>query len=114
MAAIEVLEGCKCSHDSPYPFGNQAREGQPYVSIKKSFATLMARAELGGVTAHVMRHTAASLMINGGHSLYSVSRILRHASVTTSARYAHLQTHTLQNATDTISEQLLRAVSGEK
>jgi integrase len=110
-AAIEVLN--ECDRSTPYPFANPAT-GKPYVSIKKSFKTLMERAQLEGVTAHVLRHTAASLMINAGHSLYTVGRILRHAQVSTSAKYAHLQTHTLQNASDTISEQLLKAASGEK
>jgi integrase len=108
-AAVEVLN--ECDRGGSHPFANPAT-GKPFVSIKKSFKTLMDRAQLEGVTAHVMRHTAASLMINGGHSLYTVGRILRHASVTTSAKYSHLQTHTLQSASDTISEKIQQATTG--
>jgi integrase len=108
-AAIAVLS--ECDNSGPYPFANPAT-GKPYVSIKKSFKTLMGRAELEGVTAHVLRHTAASLMINGGHSLYAVQRMLRHSSSKVTEKYAHLSTRTLQEASDTISDQLL-AASGE-
>jgi integrase len=58
-------------------------------------------------------YTAASLMINGGYSLYAVQRILRHSSSAVTEKYVHLSTRSLQDASDTISEQLLRAASGE-
>lgn len=109
-AAIAVLN--ECDRSLPHPFANPAT-GKPYVSIKKSFKTLMNRANLIGVTAHTCRHTAASLMINGGQSLYSVQRILRHSSSKVTEKYAHLSTRTLQEASDTISEQLMKAASGE-
>jgi hypothetical protein len=109
-AAIQVLK--ECDRGGPHAFSNPST-GNSFVTIKKSFATLMDRAGLEGVTAHVMRHTAASLMINGGQSLYSVQRILRHSSSKVTEKYAHLSTRTLQDASDTISEQLLRAASGD-
>jgi integrase len=105
-AALEVLS--ECDKNGLYPFANPAT-GKPFVSTKKSFKTLMNRAGLQGVTAHTCRHTAASLMINGGQSLYSVQRILRHSSSRVTEKYAHLSTRTLQEASDTISQQLLAA-----
>ena len=108
-AAIQVLN--ECDHSTPHPFANPAT-GKVYVTAKKSIATLASRAQLKGVTAHVMRHTAASLMINGGHSLYAVQRMLRHSSSKVTEKYAHLSTRSLQEASDTISDQLL-AASGE-
>jgi integrase len=109
-AAIQVLK--ECPRSGSHPFANPAT-GKPFVSIKKSFKTLMDRAGLEVVTAHVMRHTAASLLINAGYSLYAVQRILRHSSSKVTEKYAHLSTRSLQDASDTISEQLLRAASGE-
>lgn len=108
-AAITVLS--ECDKGGLYPFANPAT-GKPYVSIKKSFKTLMARADLNGVTAHTCRHTAASLMINGGQSLYSVQRILRHSNSRVTEKYAHLDGRNLRTASDTISDQL-SAVSRE-
>jgi integrase len=106
-AAIAVLS--ECDKSGRYPFANPAT-GKPFVSIKKSFKTLMSRAELEGVTAHVMRHTFASILCNdGSYSLQSIGRLLRHSSSSVTERYAHLQTQTLQGASDTISDQLLAA-----
>jgi len=109
-AAIQVLN--ECDRSDSHPFANPAT-GKPYVSIKKSFKTLMSRAELEGVTAHVMRHTFASILCNdGSYSLQSIGRLLRHSSSRVTEKYAHLSMQNLQGASDTISVQLL-AASGE-
>ena len=108
--AILILE--ECDKSTPFPFSNAAT-GNAFVSIKRSFKTLMDRANLNGVTAHVCRHTAASIMINGGHSLYLVGRILRHQSSSTTEKYSHLSPRSALAASQTIADQLLLAVSGE-
>ena len=72
----------------------------------------MKEAELEGITAHVLRHTAASLMINSGRSLYDVQRILRHSSSLVTEKSSHLSTQSVMDASDTISEQLFKAASG--
>ena len=110
-AALQVLS--ECDRSTPYPFANLAT-GLPYVSIKKSFKTLMRRADITGLTAHDLRRTAASLAISSGRTLAEVGRLLRNSSYeVTLKHYAHLSTRSLQDASDTISEQLLRAASGE-
>lgn len=47
-----------------------------------------ARAGLGTVHAHRLRHTAASTTLNAGATLEQVAQLLRHASPTTTAVYA--------------------------
>jgi integrase len=75
----------------------------------------MDRAGIEGVTVHDLRRTAGSMVLNAGGTLLEVQRLLRHSSpVVTEKHYARLTTQTLQKASDTISEQLLRAASGEK
>lgn len=108
-AAIQVLG--ECANDTDYPFTNP-RTGKPFVSIKKGFQKLMEQAGIEGVTAHTLRHTAASMMINAGRSLYDVQKVLRHSSSTVTEKYAHLSQQTVMDASDTISQQLFRAASG--
>lgn len=72
----------------------------------------MKEAKLENVTAHVLRHTAASIMINSGRSLYDVQRVLRHSSSIVTEKYSHLSQQSVMAASDTISEQLLKAASG--
>ena len=110
-AAIQILN--ECDRNTPYPFVNLTT-GKPYVSIKKRFNKLMEEANINGVTAHVLRHTAASMMINAGRSLYDVQRVLRHSSSIVTEKYSHLSPQSVMAASDTISEQLLKAASGNR
>jgi len=109
-AAIQVLQ--ECDKETPFPFVNLAT-GKCYTTISKSFKRLMKEAGLEKVNCHTLRHTAASIMINAGESLYAVQKVLRHSSSAVTEKYAHLSTQSVMAASDTISEQLLRAASGD-
>ena len=56
------------------------------------------RAGLTGVTFRTLRHTFASWLVMNGTSLFEVSKLLRHASIQMTERYAHLAPDHLQNA----------------
>ena len=73
----------------------------------------MEQAGIEGVTAHTLRHTAASMMINGGRSLFDVQKVLRHSSPMVTQRYAHISRQTILDASDTISQQLLKAAGNQ-
>ena len=107
-AAIQILQ--ECDHTSQYVFTNPTT-GKNFTTIKKRFATIMKQAGLEDVTAHTLRHTAASIMINNGRSLYDVQRVLRHSSSQVTERYAHLSPQSAMAASDTISDTLLRVAS---
>lgn len=78
----------------------EGKDGEPrgyvYQGIKKAMeraglneATVVA--EKGGkVTIHTLRHTFASRLVQNGVSLAKVSKLLGHASITTTEIYAHL------------------------
>ena len=108
---IKILESC--SRTTPYPFSNP-KTGKPYVSIKKGFAKLMRQAGIEGVTAHTMRHSFASCLINQGVSLYLVQRLLRHSSSKVTEKYSHLTNTSVMAASDAISETLFRAAAGNQ
>ncbi len=105
-AAVQILE--ECSNNTDYPFVNLTTK-KPYVSIKKGFQNLIKKAGLQGVTAHTLRHTAASIMINSGRSLYDVQKVLRHSSSTVTEKYSHLSPQSVMAASDTISDALMQA-----
>jgi integrase len=110
-AAIQVLG--ECDREFDHPFANHKTE-LPFVTPKKGFQKLMKQAGLEGVTAHTLRHTAASIMINAGRSLYDVQKVLRHSSSTVTEKYSHLSPQSVMAASDTISDQLMRAASGNR
>ena len=60
--------------------------GQPVASIKKSFQRAAERAGLHDVSPHVLRHTAAVWMIEGGASIEEVAQFLGHSDLKTTYR----------------------------
>jgi len=60
-----------------------------YISstIRRAFR----RAELPDCSAHTLRHTHASRLIQNGLNLYEVKEILGHADIKTTMRYSHLE-----------------------
>ncbi len=55
-----------------------------------------ARAGLSEVTAHCLRHTAATEMLRAGAGLSEVAQVLRHASTLTTSLYAKVDRQTLR------------------
>ncbi|CAA0081188.1 Tyrosine recombinase XerC [Zhongshania aliphaticivorans] len=76
-------------------------KGQLFSSSLTSFRRALARTTIElpkGQAAHVLRHTFAShFMMNGG-DIISLQRILGHASITMTMRYAHLSPSHLAEA----------------
>jgi integrase/recombinase XerD len=85
------------------------RDGRPGCSCRQVFTTLLAplgpltskavsaivtraarRAGLAVVTAHRLRHGAATGLLHAGASLPEVGQVLRHASMLNTARYARV------------------------
>ena len=72
----------------------------PYASIDYAWNQTRRKAGLAEVRMHDLRHSFASFLVNAGRSLYEVQKILGHAQLTTTQRYAHLSQATLLDATN--------------
>lgn len=66
------------------------QEGARMSTIKTSWQKLVADAELVDFRFHDLRHTFASHLVMAGVDLYVVMRLLGHASIEMTQRYAHL------------------------
>jgi integrase/recombinase XerD len=62
--------------------------GLSSAGVSEVVAAAARRANLPGVSAHRLRHTAATTMLRAGSSLAEVGQVLRHTSSTTTAIYA--------------------------
>ena len=60
------------------------------------------RVGLEGVIFHTLRHTCASWLVMEGVPLFEVSKLLRHASIQMTERYAHLAPDHLHSAVASI------------
>jgi len=69
---------------------------------------------LADVRVHDLRHTFASFLVNSGHSLYEVQKLLGHSDPRTTARYAHLSENSLLAAAQAVSHCLFRATTQDK
>lgn len=90
-------------HESEYIFFNPETKNH-IMDIKKAFATACRKAEIKGLRLHDLRHTAATRMIQAGVDLVTVSRILGHASIQMTMRYAHPTPENMQRAVDCLGE----------
>ncbi|RUS63654.1 site-specific integrase [Pseudorhodobacter sp. E13] len=77
--------------------------GGPVKSIKKGFASVATRAGLQGVTPHVLRHTCAVHMAEGGVPMAEISQYLGHSSTDITARvYARYSPQHLLKAAEIV------------
>ncbi len=74
---------------SKFVFSNRTGGTKKYNSktLKKAFE----RAGIDGATAHTLRHTHASRLIQNGLNLYEIKEVLGHSDIKTTMRYAHLE-----------------------
>lgn len=71
--------------DKEYPFFNQYRNF--YYALNKISKPVLGRV----IHPHTLRHSYASMMINAGIDIYTLSRLLGHRSIETTTKiYAHL------------------------
>ena len=107
-SALWVLEQAKLLGECDYPFANpETRE--PYQSVRRVFYRLCVKARVK-LRIHDLRHSFASLLVSGGRSLYEVQQILGHSDPKVTMRYAHLSSKALQDAANTASLIVPRAM----
>lgn len=74
------------------------KEGKPFTDIKRSWGSLLVAADIKDFRFHDMRHHFASKLVMNGASLIAVQKLLGHASIETTMRYAHLGPNQLVDA----------------
>lgn len=97
-----VLTRRKQSSSGPFIFAGPDGGARKYNSTP--FRRAFDRAGLVGCTAHTLRHTHATRLIQNGLNLYEVKEILGHSNIVTTMRYAHLeQAQVSRKAVDVIN-----------
>jgi integrase len=84
-------------------------------NVKKEFARLCHKAEIGVWTPHEMRHTAATLAILAGNPIETVSKMLGHSSIrVTGDVYGHLRPEDVDTVIESLADTYRRDPSGPK
>ena len=87
--AIRVLDGIPRTTGNPWVIRGR-KPGTHLTDLAYHWARIAARAGLDGVRIHDLRHSYASRALALGEGLPAIGRLLGHAGVGTTARYAHL------------------------
>jgi len=96
--AMRLLETLRRDpvHDPSLPFVfPNPKTGKPFGCIFHSWANARRQAGLEEFRIHDLRHSFASILVNNGVPLYDVQKLLGHASIKTTQRYAHLSANKL-------------------
>jgi len=88
--ALETLTKWQSQRDKRYQLVFPSESGVKLDNIKKSWTTLLKRAEITNFRWHDMRHDFASKLVMNGVPLNTVRELCGHADLNTTLRYAHL------------------------
>ncbi|ABM61116.1 site-specific integrase [Halorhodospira halophila] len=81
---------------------------KPYQCIQKPFKAVLRDSGIDeSVRFHDLRHSYASLLVQGGVNIYEVKELLGHSQITTTMRYAHLSAQGLRNHSNRLAETII-------
>ena len=101
-AAVAVIRALPRGPGCPWLFPGHA-PGKPLSDVYLFWDGLRRGLGLADVRIHDLRHTFASFLVNAGHSLYEVQKLLGHSDPRTTMRYAHLGQASLLAAAQSVS-----------
>jgi len=108
-SAMDILEQVR--NDSPQWVFFNPDTGTHFKTLHNAWDSI--RTELGNgmsmIRLHDLRHCHASLLISSGRTLYEVQKLLGHSDPKVTMRYAHMDTQTLLNASETASRRIRAA-----
>jgi integrase len=97
---------------SPYVFPGKGR-AEHMRNTHDCWAEIRNEAGLPNLRVHDLRHTFASVLASGGASLQMIGKLLGHAQIMTTARYAHLFDDPLREALQIVGDVMAGTPSAE-
>jgi integrase len=101
-AALDLLDSLETEGTHEYLFVNPHGERLKY--IHACWNRRRREAGLPHLRLHDLRHQYASFLVNSGRTLYEVQAILGHSDPSVTARYSHLSTKALQEASGSAAD----------
>ncbi len=99
------------TEDSDYLFPSRNGSKRPHMlDLRIPFGKVLEEADIENLRVHDLRHSFATLALQGGASIYDVSKLLGHSDISMTQRYAHMLDDSLQTATVNMSGVIDRAI----
>lgn len=89
------------------------KEGQRLVNLRKPWLRICKVARLHEVRIHDLRHSFASVGVNGGASLPIIGKLLGHAKSSTTEKYSHLAADPVRAVNEAMGSQIAAMLSGQ-
>jgi integrase len=110
-AAVALLDSLRGEEDAGTEFVFPAERGTGfYQGTKRVWAAAIKKANLPGVTPHVLRHTLGSAAASSGEALLMVGSLLGHKNARSTQIYAHITHDPARLAADRVSAPLAAAL----
>lgn len=113
-AAMLLITEAPRVKGSPYVFPAPTDPEKPFGNVVKTWRRVRAAAGLDDVRLHDLRHSFASAGLASGQGLVLLGKLLGHADVKTTARYAHLADDPVRAAADRIASSISSAMEGHE
>ncbi|WP_157017830.1 tyrosine-type recombinase/integrase [Mesorhizobium xinjiangense] len=110
-SALQALKDAPS--DRQWAFPAQRGDGH-FVGLPRVLARLAARADIHGISAHVFRHTFASVAAELGFSELVIAGLLGHRPAGVTQRYSHTPDAALLVAADKVSARIAGALDGKE
>lgn len=108
--ALSVLSSLGEIKSGPYVIASPVSKDKPRADLKKPWALVSRRAGIEDVRLHDLRHTHASVAAGLGVPLQIIGKLLGHAQISTTERYAHLASDPVRAASDKTAATLAAAL----
>lgn len=89
---------------SGYVFSQVGNEQLTKREVQRQFVTACKRAKVNAFRFHDLRHTFATRLVQAGVDLYTVSKLLGHASIKETERYAHHNPESIRNGVEKLDQ----------
>ena len=112
LPIVEYFDERNMDGDSPYVFPGERNLDGPCGSFPRHWEKIFGGTELVDLTAHVLRHSFASLANDLGFTEITIAALLGHASGSITSRYVHTLDAALIMAADTVSGYIQALLDG--
>lgn len=114
LLVAEYFDERDMSDDSPYVFPGIRDSSKPFGGFPRHWEKIFTGTELSDVTAHVLRHSFASIANDLGFTEITIAALLGHATGSVTSRYVHTLDAALVMAADTVSGYIGALLEGRK